>query len=175
LKWGHHLVCTACVGAAVNLEMAAFVGIMAGGVFPDALDSMVSGGSQFLWRAIHRTLSHWPYLYLAPIVPLVFFWGQLPLLFAQAILWFLVGSLVHLAGDMLTPSGVPVSPVSLKNTFSLHWFRTGSFKEYLFMFPVTVLTVGLLGYRFLHGDLRLGVGPEQAAYVRDILSSFIAQ
>jgi len=91
----------------------------------------------------HRAAFHWPVIGAA----LIYFgwqWGY------DWLLWFGVGYLAHIAGDLLTRAGVPLLGPLSKRDFSLLPIKTGGFIE-------TVL--GLLLWAFVSWRLAALVGP----------------
>lgn len=148
MKWFTHQ--TVAVAAAIALHMPP-VGIAAtfvGAILPDMIDHKIAGqgrNRQKIFNKIHRGASHWFGWYLALL--LCSFALNLAPRETDIVLGLAFGALMHIALDMLTPSGVPlVPPVPFfagfkgKARISLNMCSTGSLQEYLFL----VVSVGLL-------------------------------
>lgn len=151
MKFKNHFVANAALSILFNLPLLPFLGFMAGSTLPDTLDKVFSVGDRELWKRIHRTLSHWPWLYVAGVAIVILSGGDGEV--GSMALWACLGSLAHLALDVLTPMGIPVFPWSLRKRRSIRLFRTGSFWEYAFLLALVVLG-GYAGMTcFERGDL----------------------
>ena len=84
--------------------------LAAGAAFPDMMGSALAGVSRDVWKGIHRTVSHWPGLYPAILDFVVFFRGAIPESVFRLICAFLMGALVHISCDFLTPMGIILYP-----------------------------------------------------------------
>ena len=148
-------------GGGGDLAQAFAVGAVAGSVAPDLLEvpMFVPGTGKRLSVIPHRTWTHY-----AP------FWGALlaavPLLawpfpaLAVAALGGALGGLLHLAMDVMTPMGLPVSwpPTRSARRKSLHVYRNGQFaKEWGVVAAVwaAALVVGFVPGLVAHGVERL--------------------
>jgi membrane-bound metal-dependent hydrolase YbcI (DUF457 family) len=80
----------------------------------------------------HRTLTHWPLLWLIPAIALAYSAGagttpNQPTAWFAAV-GFVGAAWLHLAADLMTPMGLPlVRPFGARS--SLNWYRTGSAGE----------------------------------------------
>lgn len=148
MKWFTHQ--TVAVAAAITLHMPP-VGIAAvavGAILPDMIDHKIAGrgpNRQKIFNKIHRGASHWLGWYVALLLCGLIL--HLAPRETDIVLGLAFGALMHIAMDMLTPSGVPLVPplpflVGLKGKarISLNMCSTGSIQEYIFL----VVSVGLL-------------------------------
>jgi len=135
-KGGHTLLATAIGGALVLTGRdLALLGVVtaAAGRLPDSIEIVTGFGPNGERHSIlpHRTLSHSPYPYLALL--LVGLWcprfGPLPL--GHLIAGVGLGGIVHLAVDLLSPSGVPLGNPFGRRT-SLGPYRSGGEHAYLY-------------------------------------------
>lgn len=94
----------------------------AGSVFPDLVE-------RYLFLR-HRGMSHWIVWYL-------FIFTAAFMISNRHIVAFSTGCILHLAGDLLTPSGIPLSPGV---NAGLGLFRTGSAAEALFVSVLIIIT-----------------------------------
>ena len=80
----------------------------------------------------HRGITH----SALAVIACIWVWQEYASM-SRLMLPFLIGYLTHLAGDMLTPAGLPLLwPLKRRRTFSLPIMKTGGFSEQL---SVTVL------------------------------------
>jgi len=84
----------AVIGALSPAAGAALIG----SIFPD-IDMLF--GPRDGWNDFHRTLFHWPPLYIAAGLFLYF-------ALSPAMIWFAIGCFLHLFLDALTKMGIPV-------------------------------------------------------------------
>jgi len=113
------------------------IGVFAfGSILPDLMDRAFSFGSQQVWKEIHRTISHWPPVYLMLAVG-----GWVSGL--DIVGWLALGGLVHCLTDMLTYYGIPIRTPFGKR-FSLSLLRVGSLADYVFCFSPLIVGVVLL-------------------------------
>jgi membrane-bound metal-dependent hydrolase YbcI (DUF457 family) len=113
-----------------DLAQAFAVGAVAGSIAPDLLEVpvFVPGSGKRLSIIPHRTWTHfWPFwIALIAVVPLLAWpWPSL----AAVVLGGALGGLLHLAMDVMTPMGLPVSwpPTRRARRKSLHVYRNGEF------------------------------------------------
>ena len=120
-----------CVAAAI-----------AGAVIPDQVEGAPpkDNAAYWEWRRRHRTWSHYPLIYLALIVILLFArtYAQAVLdpsymptveLFVSVTIWAMIGALLHIIEDGLCGK-VPIFTPYTKYGFKL--FTVGSWQEYAF-------------------------------------------
>lgn len=135
-----HAACAAAVAAALvyispaQPELLAAAGIMAGANAPDWLERLA--------RLPHRTLFHWPILWVFG-----FFVGLLAMPFSPlgaAVSGFAAGGLLHLALDLGTPTGIPMMwPPNGRHRESLFLYVTGDLaREALIFMCVTCVAWG---------------------------------
>jgi membrane-bound metal-dependent hydrolase YbcI (DUF457 family) len=123
-----YFVCSADQAAAL-----ACLGILVGGRLPDRLEIPA-------WNRVlntreslipHRTLTHWPALWLAVAAFIAYAIHDRPFTQAAQVigLWFAAGacgaSFLHLAMDIMTPTGIPLLfPFGKRTTLNI--YRSGS-------------------------------------------------
>jgi len=106
-----------------------------GAVLPDRVEGSPpkESSAYWKWRKRHRTWSHYPPLYVAPIVAAQFakdFYPEPTLIFAlNLITYALVGALLHIAEDSICGK-VPLFTPHKKHGIKL--FKVGSWREYFF-------------------------------------------
>ena len=106
-----------------------------GAVLPDRVEGSPpkESSAYWKWRKRHRTWSHYPPLYVAPIVAAQFakdFYPEPTLIFAlNLITYALVGALLHIAEDSICGK-VPIFTPYKKHGIKL--FKVGSWCEYFF-------------------------------------------
>lgn len=171
MKWFTHQSIAVGTALALGLPPAGVAGVIFGSVLPDVVDqrlSRLTPHPQKTFNCIHRGASHWFGWYAALLVMALVWpqiihlptdlWGllgdvRLPrgfTAFAKAqspslLAGIAFGALMHVALDMLTPSGVPLTPFSRKNKFSLKVCSTGSVGEYVFL-VVGLAVIAVIGY-----------------------------
>ena len=155
MKWITHQATAVAAALALHLPFGGVAAACAGAVLPDVLDQRMAGlaptrrGQQKIFNAIHRGTTHWFGWWLAVCVAaLVLPGASLGTLGRDALLGLGFGGLSHVLLDMLTPSGVPLTPFSRQNKISLKLCSTGSLGEYCFLACV----VGL-SWLLYHDDL----------------------
>lgn len=173
MKWFTHQSIAVAAALALHMPPVGVAGVILGSVLPDVVDqrlARLTPNPQKTFNRIHRGASHWFGWYVALLLtallwPLagdmtgllrgmhlpflekilghtaVQFPSQLPSLLAG--LGF--GALLHVALDMLTPSGVPLTPFSRRRKLSLKLCSTGSLGEYVFL-AVGLGAIALLGH-----------------------------
>lgn len=146
--WGHHAVGIAIAAAgawglgfggggdlvANPIPLSWALGAVLGARAPDKLE--IARWSDWTGRRHsvipHRTLTHWPPLWAAVFALAVWLLMQasddVGILFGWAVIGFAVSGLVHLALDILTPSGIPLgNPFGKRKAFPL--YVSGSLAE----------------------------------------------
>lgn len=108
------------------------VAIFLGALFPD-IDVRIPPDLKF-----HRTIFHWPYLYITIILIAFFLLSWAPGLI-DIVVGFCIGSLVHIAMDYHTVAGVPFGFNPFGKKSSSKFMRYNSFKEIL----VTCVLIGM--------------------------------
>jgi len=139
MKWITHQ--TVAIGTGISLNFTPeIVGSMAfGAILPDIIDMQIAGKGPFqrkIFNKIHRGFSHWFGWYFI----IISFSLLYPLANYEKFLLMgcALGALTHIFLDMLTPSGIPLTPSIKANKkknarISLNLCSTGSFKEYIFL------------------------------------------
>jgi membrane-bound metal-dependent hydrolase YbcI (DUF457 family) len=132
-RGGHTLLGLATGGfVALAFPGYALLGLTAAvaGTLPDAIEVVTGFGPNGERRSLipHRTLTHSPYPYIA----LVIFGLRLPnVIVGHIIAGIGMAALVHLAVDLLSPSGVPLAnPFGTRSSFGP--FRSGGVHPYLY-------------------------------------------
>lgn len=121
MTWRNHALFTASLLWITGQAWPAIAVATMASTWPDRIEHV------FGWR--HRGVSHWPGLWLgllgiAQLTPVpILRWG---------VLWFAVGSLTHILGDMLSKSGVPLLWPH-RTVRGLGLFRVGSWREHAFI------------------------------------------
>lgn len=158
MKWFTHQTVAVAAAIALHMPPIGIAATLAGSILPDVIDHKIAGqgrNRQKIFNKIHRGASHWFGWYVALL--LCGFVLNLAPRETDIVLGLAFGALMHIALDMLTPSGVPLVPpvpflAGLKGRarISLNMCSTGSVQEYVFL----VASVGLLwlvsGDRMLH-------------------------
>jgi inner membrane protein len=121
-------------------DIAASAAVAAGALVPDAAEGVI--GYPFGNRLSiipHRTLTHWPYLYVAIALIAHRFAGSdaLGISVGSIIFGLAVGALLHLALDVLSPCGVPLgNPFGARTSIGLRrpgntpcLYKTGTISE----------------------------------------------
>jgi membrane-bound metal-dependent hydrolase YbcI (DUF457 family) len=143
MKWRNHKLCTVfVVFAATGRLLPAFIAGL-GSILPDILE----GG---LVR--HRTLTHWPFVYVAlilsivPAIKLVSWWAWL------VVGCLLIGCILHLAEDALSKGGIPLfNPAGKK--YGLGWYITDTITETFVSAGIVLVSLYVAGRRgFLSAD-----------------------
>lgn len=96
----------------------------------------------------HRTITHWWPIW---IIPVVFAVGALccgteiensySRILWVLLLGFCAGGISHLLCDVPNPTGIPILGPGAKHRWSLHWWRSGSPKEWVMVLGFGVLAV----------------------------------
>lgn len=157
MKWITHQATAVAAALALHLPAAGVAAACAGAVLPDMLDQRMAGlaptrrGRQRIFNAVHRGITHWFGWWLGLCVAaFVLPAAELGPIGRDVLLGLGFGGLSHVALDMLTPSGVPLTPFSRRNRVSLRLCSTGSLGEYCFLACVVGLTWWFYGEDLLH-------------------------
>ena len=128
-----------------NFDIKGVVAAAAGAILPDVIDMTISGKNKWLWRKLHRTISHWWALWVAVIcASLMIDMGSDYV--NSTVFCLAIGALTHLACDLLTPMGLPLFNPFKQKAVSLNIFPTGSLREYLF---AALFAAGVVLYKLL--------------------------
>ncbi len=134
MKWRNHMLMAGSCAVLLNMHPVEIIYCMAAAALPDQLEA--PGGERL---TAHRTLTHELLLWLVPLVFLRFFSNLIPgssvSMLVDRILvplhfrpWvFFLPGVLHLAGDFLTPGGIPIAGRKI----GLGLFRTGRPAEYI--------------------------------------------
>lgn len=143
MKWVTHQTVAGVAALALDMPWPAVAGALFGAVLPDVIDqrlARLSSRPQKAFNRLHRGASHWLGWYVLLWLGLLALPLLLPPPFRQlspamqaTLSGVAFGALSHVALDMLTPSGVPLTPFSRRNKLSLGLCSTGSVQEYLFL------------------------------------------
>ena len=153
---GGHMLLAAAIGGALVLagRDLALLGVVtaAAGRLPDSIEIVTGFGPNGERYSIipHRTISHCPYPYFLLLI--VGLWlprfGPLPI--GHLIAGLGLGAIVHLAVDLLSPSGVPLgNPFGRRTSMGPYrsggehhyLYRTGTPEEWPVLLPFGVLLV----------------------------------
>ena len=141
-----------------NLPIAFYIGLIIGSFFPDIDEPNSYIGKKFyflskIFRKIglkHRTLTHsiiFPFILFLIIV----FIPDLDTFFVKG---FIIGIILHIIGDAITISGVPIFyPISKKRYFlfpSFLRFKVGSIIENIIIFILALTNIFLGIKSFIH-------------------------
>jgi hypothetical protein len=154
-KGGHTLLAAAIGGALVlagrDLTLLGLVTVAAGRL-PDAVEIVTGFGPNGERYSIipHRTISHSPYIWLAlfAVGLMITRVGSVPI--GHTIAGVGLGAVVHLAIDLLSPSGVPLgNPFGRRTSFGPfrsggehpYLYRTSTPEEWPVLFPFAVMIV----------------------------------
>lgn len=133
MKWLNHQIVTGFIVAAATDDAIFTASAIVGAVLPDRLEGSPpkESSAYWKWRRNHRTWSHWPPLYIIPIVAAQIAKKNYPEFdFALNLLTFaLIGALLHIAEDALCGK-VPILTPHGKHGLKL--FKVGTWREYFF-------------------------------------------
>jgi hypothetical protein len=127
----NHLLSACLLAFVTRVSLSSWLALALGALLPDV---------DRLTPRFHRTLTHWWPLpaitmLLAALTP------------RPEIIWaFATGWMLHLAGDLLTPAGIPLGPNPFRRRRGLGLFATGSSREHLL---VLLLLSGVLAVTIL--------------------------
>lgn len=132
-------------GTAVLPALAVLFGVVLGARTPDWLEIawFSSGGRESLIP--HRTLTHWPWLWVAALTGVLVFartQDSPQALFAAWVgIGFVAAALLHLVMDALTPMGIPfLTPFGPR--YGVGLFATGKLGEGLALLPLMGILAG---------------------------------
>ncbi len=185
MKWVSHQAMAGAVWFSLSLPPEILPPLLVGAVLPDMIDHAYAGAGrnrQARFNKVHRKASHFWGFYLVGIfvswVMVLYpeIWNDIAKnIFSsdligssafrvirnygtESLLALFVGGLIHILGDMLTVSGVPLYPTfGWKRKITLNLFSTGSKKEYIFTAILIALTFGFgtsEGQKFIKTFLR---------------------
>ena len=135
MKWINHQIVTGFIVCTATDDALFTASAIVGAVLPDRVEGSPpkESSAYWKWRKRHRTWSHYPPLYVAPIVAAQFakdFYPEPTLIFAlNLITYALVGALLHIAEDSICGK-VPLFTPHKKHGIKL--FKVGSWREYFF-------------------------------------------
>lgn len=139
-----HMAFVGGAGALWGLGLKGCVVLAIGGAFPDIADSTIAGRNCEVWKGIHRTITHWPPLYPGLLALLLFSEQAVPEPWAWYVFLFVLGALLHVAMDFLTPMGIPlIPPFRRKDRVSIPLIRTGRLADYALGFTPLVVCLSL--------------------------------
>ena len=176
MKWFTHQAIAVAGALALGMPPVGVGGVVLGSVLPDVIDqrlAKLTPHPQKTFNRIHRGASHWfgwyaALMLLALVVPVSahislnevahalglsaatarHLAGTSSALLPPLLAGIGFGALMHVVLDMLTPSGVPLTPFSRQNKLSLKLCSTGSLGEYLFLAVGLGLLALLAGQRW---------------------------
>lgn len=100
MRWINHQTTTALLVYAGTGNLSAATVATIGSVLPDAMEFPLRGFAK------HRGLSHYPYLYGAAAASAWYVWWFGANLLAYYIFMMLLGALIHLLEDAMSPRGI---------------------------------------------------------------------
>jgi membrane-bound metal-dependent hydrolase YbcI (DUF457 family) len=103
--------------------------VVPGSTAPDWLEGSGGGRAPIIK---HRTITHWPIVYL--LMMAAFFLSTLPSLVQFAAFGFCIGALIHLSGDMMTPSGIPLLLPTRKVSLVRFWGRRSAQARWVLLY-----------------------------------------
>lgn len=129
MQWQNHKLCNSIVIYALTGSLKATILSTIGSILPDVLEL---GG---IIR--HRTITHYPYLYLIPAMMLVPFIHHS--IYTQITYWIMIGCITHLALDTASKSGIPyITPYGSKK-IALNLYTTFHISEWYISIAITLL------------------------------------
>ena len=153
MKWINHQIVTGFIVCTATNDALFTASSIVGAVLPDRVEGSPpkDNSAYWKWRKKHRTWSHYPLLYLVPIVAAQFaknYYPEPTLDFALNLLTYaLVGALLHIAEDGICGK-VPIFTPHKK--YGIKLFKVGSWSEYFFAALIILICLFI---RF--GDLDL--------------------
>jgi inner membrane protein len=134
MKWINHKLCNASMIYAMTGDLKATLFSTIGSIVPDALEI---GG-----LIKHRTITHYPIVY---IVPLVLILPDFKATFLMnAVFWCLVGCMLHVLLDALSKGGIPFFRPFSGKTLALNFYTTYHMSEFYLMGLICISCI-LLG------------------------------
>lgn len=156
MKWFTHQ--TVAIGTGISLNFSPeVIGTMAfGAILPDVIDMKIAGkgpAKQKIFYKIHRGFSHWFGWYF--IILLFTLLYPIPNQYRLLLMGCALGALTHIVLDMLTPSGIPLTPSIIASKkkdkrLSFNLCSTGSLKEYIFLLLTISLFWAISGEKMLN-------------------------
>ncbi len=143
-KQGHLLTGGTLAMALLPLEILTLsVGVFWGVTAPDYLEiSYRNASSRNGWARVipHRTLTHWPWLWLSILC--IGWFGVTDPHLRMLLVGFSGGGFLHLLCDAMTLMGIPFwQPFGRR--YSLKWFRTRSVGEVLAVLIISVVFIAI--------------------------------
>jgi inner membrane protein len=120
MRWANHKIVTASLVYCTTGKLIPALLAGAGSLFPDLAE---------LGIIPHRTLTHWPYPYLALFFVACAWEVFNPSWPCYLLLFLVMGALLHIGEDFLSYSGVPLGVRWDRGYFSARLFETGSRRE----------------------------------------------
>jgi len=142
VKWINHQIVTGFIVYAATDNALFVASSIAGAVLPDKVEGSPPNESKayWKWRKRHRTWSHYPILYIALAIALLyakFYFNEPTISIAADIcIYILVGALLHIAEDGVCGK-IPIFTPHKKHGLKL--FKVGSWGEYLFAFVIILI------------------------------------
>jgi membrane-bound metal-dependent hydrolase YbcI (DUF457 family) len=134
MKWLSHKVCNASMVYAITGDLKATLFSTIGSILPDVLEL---GG-----LIPHRTITHYPIVYIVPFVLLLPYHKTSFNMYA--IFWVLVGCMLHLSLDALSKGGIPVLKPFNGKKLALNFYTTHHFSEF-YLTGLICIVFSLLG------------------------------
>lgn len=145
MKWINHIVVTGTLVYLATLDPLSAVSSMAGSVLPDKIEGRPPKEKKayWQWRKKHRTITHWPVIYLFPmaIILLILHKQYLPTEYTFPLhlgVFVLLGAFLHILEDAVCGK-VPL--LSRKKKIGLHLFRVTSVGEYIFVVGLLIVAI----------------------------------
>jgi len=128
---GSHKALNGSLSVFLGFDIAGIALTVLGGILPDLLDRIIAGNNEWAFLRVHRTITHWWLLWT--VILFLCYRQTFPFIFqinTSEIIWYLsFGSLLHIAFDSFTKSGVPFfNP--FKQSMGFRFFHNGSSAEY---------------------------------------------
>ncbi|WP_429885557.1 metal-dependent hydrolase [Geoalkalibacter halelectricus] len=160
MRWINHQTTTALMVYAATGDVTAATAATLGSVAPDAIE--------FFFRGLlpHRSLTHWPYLYLALGAGAYWGWQAGDGLLFFYLLFFVVGALIHLAQDALSPGGIPWKhPLGVRSGLGL--YVPFSRSEFIVALALVVIAGSAIWWNDYHTPLYLAGELERVLVVAE--------
>lgn len=140
MQWYFHKTTTFALVYAVSGDLTASIVAGVASIIPDAIEM------PFMGLIPHRTITHWPYLYLVLIAGFGCAWNLSGHIGFQMGLFVSIGCLLHVAEDALSKTGVPYGwPFGKKR--GLDFYKVHTFREVCT--AVTIIVPCFCGAYFL--------------------------
>lgn len=121
MRWHNHKLVTFSVVYAATGGLVPSLCAMSGSVLPDVLEI---GG-----LIKHRTVTHWPYPYLAALIIMFAMNSLINSVFTYMMFFVVLGAVMHLLEDVLSIGGLPFGKTPTSNYYGLGIYRTHSWSE----------------------------------------------